>query len=97
MKRTDPKSVNQIIDEYLSHEGLTSTVDEQRAAYLWPEVVGHVINRYTTRRYVGRDGVLHVYISSAPLKQELAFCRERLVADINSIIGRPVITDIAIH
>ena len=34
MKRTDPKSVNQIIDEYLSHEGLTATVDEQRAAYL---------------------------------------------------------------
>ena len=96
MKRTDPKSVNQIIDEYLSHEGLTTTVDEQRAAYLWPEVVGHVINSYTTRRYVDK-GVLHVYISSAPLKQELSFCRERLTADINAAIGRPVLTGIVIH
>lgn len=96
MKRTDPKSVHQIIDEYLSHEGLTDTVDEQRAAYLWPEVVGHVINRYTTRRYVVR-GVLHVYLSSAPLKQELAFCRARLVADINARLGRDVLSDIILH
>lgn len=96
MKRSDPKSVNEIIEEYLNHEGLTATVDEQRAAYLWPEVAGHVINRYTSRRYVDK-GVLHVYISSASLKQELAFCRQRLVADINSIIGRPVLTDLIIH
>ena len=66
MKRTDPKSVNQIIDEYLSHEGLTATVDEQRAAYLWPEVVGHVINRYTTRRYVDKGCVACIHFVGAP-------------------------------
>ncbi len=96
MKRREPQSVNNIIDEYLNQEGLTATVDEQRAAYLWPEVVGHVINRYTSRRYV-EHGVLHVYITSAPLKQELAFCRQRLASDLNALIGREVITDIAIH
>ena len=95
MKRTDPKSVNQIIDEYLSHEGLTTTVDEQRAAYLWPEVVGHVINRYTTRRYVDK-GVLHVYISSAPLIQVLSFCRDRLTADINAAFGRTVLSGLVV-
>lgn len=96
MKRSEPRTVNDIIEEYLKAEGLTETVDEQRASYLWPEVVGHVINRYTTRRYVER-GVLHVYLSSAALKQELSFCRERLVSDINARIGREVVTELVIH
>jgi predicted nucleic acid-binding Zn ribbon protein len=96
MKRSEPKSVNEIIEEYLNHEGLADTVDEQRAAYLWQEVVGSVINRYTMSRYVEK-GVLHVYLSSAPLKQELSFCRQRLVDDLNARVGRPVLTDIMIH
>lgn len=96
MKRTYPRHIAAIIDEAMKRSGLTEGLNAQRAAAAWVDVVGPAINRYTLRRYVDR-GVLHVYLTSAPLKNELSFSRTALVAAINRAVGADVITDIAIH
>lgn len=75
---------------------MTETVAEQRACYLWSEVVGPVINRYTFKRYVER-GVMHVYLTSAALKNELSFNRSSLVKRINQAVGSEAITSIIFH
>lgn len=96
MKRTDPKSLNDIINEAMAHAGMTDSLAEHRACYVWPEIVGQGINRYTTRRYVER-GVMHVYLTSAPLKNELSFHKSRLVELINRAVGKDVIQSIQFH
>lgn len=96
MKRTEPKSIGQIIRESIEQAGMTETVAEQRACYLWAEVVGPVINRYTFKRYVER-GVMHVYLTSAALKNELSFNRSSLVKRINQAVGSDAITSIIFH
>lgn len=96
MKRTDPMSIKQLIDAVLDDDNVREAAREQRLCYMWPEIVGQGINRYTTRRYVA-DRKLHVHISSAPLRNELQFHRSRLVDLLNQSVGADVITDIVIH
>ncbi len=96
MKRTEPKSIAEIIDESMAQAGLTDAMAQQRACYLWPEIVGPGVNRYTFKRYV-HHGKLHVHITSAALKNELAFHRSRLVEQINRAVGSNAITDIIFH
>ena len=96
MKRTEAKCIKDIIDAAINDSGISTSFDEQKLCYLWPEVMGQSINRYTTRRYV-ENGVLHVYLSSAPLKNELQFHRTRLVEELNKAAGRNVITNIIFH
>lgn len=96
MKRIDPKLVGEIIESVVAQEGLQETLACQRACYLWPEVVGPGINRYTSRRYVA-GSVLHVFITSAPLRNELTFMRAKIMANLNSLVGSDVITDLIIH
>lgn len=96
MKRVEPESIKEIIDRVLDQENIRDSARRQRVCYLWPEIVGQGINRHTTRRYVA-DGVLHVYLNSAPLKNELQFHRESLVRQLNAAAGAEVITDIALH
>lgn len=96
MKRTEPKSIAEIIREGIERAGLSGTVAEQRACYLWPEVVGPGVNRYTFKRYVER-GVLHVYITSAALKNELSFNRSALIEQINRAVGSNAISNIVFH
>ena len=96
MKRTDPQSIKELIDKVLDDDSVRDVARAQRLCYLWPEIVGQGINRYTTRRYVV-DGVLHVYLSSAPLKNELQFHRSRLVELLNQAVGADVINDINFH
>lgn len=97
MKRTYPTQIGFIISEAMNAAGMGAQLHEQRASAAWIDVVGPTINRYTLRRFVDR-GVLHVYLSSAALKQELSFRRERLAEALNRAIGKEgVIKEVVIH
>lgn len=96
MKRTEPRTIGSIINEVLANTGMTSTFNEQKACHAWPDVAGPIIDRHTSKRYVDH-GILHVYLTSAALKQELTFHRAKLVERINALVGAPVLTDIRFH
>ena len=96
MKRTYPRHIAAIIDEAMERAGLTDSLNEQRASAAWADVVGASINRYTTRRYVDH-GVLHVYLTSASLKNELGFVRDRLMDAINRWVGADIVKEIVFH
>lgn len=96
MKRTEPISIKQLIDKVMLESDTREAMMQQRASYLWTEVVGAGVNRFTFRRYVDK-GVLHVYITSASLKNDLGFLRQNILKEINSRLGAEVLTDIVIH
>lgn len=97
MRRTEPQLISDIIKQYMRADGLADKAARQQASYLWTEIVGPGINRYTIRRYVTDDGTLHIYLSSAVLKQELSYQRSHLVKALNDAIGQQAITDIVFH
>lgn len=98
MKKTEPQQIGDIIREVFERSGRKDNADRHRALVNWGNIVGGGINRLTTRRYVTDAGVMHVYISSAALKQELMFRRSRLIDELNRYAGTPeTITDLVIH
>ncbi len=96
MKRSEPLTVGQIIDQALSQAGSRDTYLQQQACFLWTEVVGPAFNRYTTRRLVDRDE-LHVWLSSGSVKNELRYLAPQIIATINRNLGSPVLTKLIIH
>ena len=97
MKRTEPKSFADIFEENMARAGASDTMARHQACFLWPEIVGPGINKYTYKRYVDDTGCLHVYVSSAPLKNELSYMRSQLVEQINKAVGSQALTDIIFH
>lgn len=96
MKRSEPESIGCLWERYVESCGLRDSYELQRVSYLWPEVMGPAVNRRTARRWT--DGsVLHVVITSAPLKSELGMMRRDIVARLNQAVGREVLTDIVFH
>lgn len=96
MKKTQAKTIGEIVQEYLKKENLDTALDEHRASALWPQIVGQGINRYTVSRWV-KDGVMHVQLSSAPLRNELMLNRTRIIAHINEALGNEVIKEIVFY
>lgn len=96
MKKTQAKQIGDIVNEYLKKENLDLALDEHRASALWPQIVGAGINRYTVTRWV-KDGVMHVQLSSAPLRNELMLNRSRVIQLINDALGREVIKEIVFY
>ena len=96
MKRTEPALIKDILENAFTQAGESDNFLRQRAAYLWIEVVGSGVNRYTTGRFVSGDK-LHVYISSASLKNELSFHRDSIAKRLNELVGKDVISEVIIH
>lgn len=93
MKRTNAKSVGEIIQDLLQKENLNVSFQEHQATAVWPEIVGQGINRYTIARWVD-NGVLYVRLSSASLRNELMMSRTILKQRINEVLGNDIIKDI---
>ena len=93
MKRTNAKTVGEIINEVLRHERLDTKLDEHRAAALWPEIVGAGINSYTESCTV-KNGVMTVRITSSALRNDLQMSRSSIISRINEMLGREVISEI---
>ena len=93
MKYSDAKPIGQIIQDFVKEENLEKDMNEQKASYVWPDVVGFGVNRYTISRSV-HDGIMTVRLSSAVLRNELNMNRSLLVKRINEAVGAEVITDI---
>ena len=85
MKRRNAQSIGEVIAGFMQQEHSSQAALEMRASALWPEVVGPGVNRYTTNRWV-RDGVLHIHLSSAALKNELMMMGN-CISDIAKITG----------
>lgn len=93
MKRTEPLSISQIVDNLLKSRGMEDTMLRHRALQAWPEIVGPAINRLTVARRLN-GSVMLLRIASAPLRSELAMHRTPLLEAINRHVGKQVITDI---
>ena len=93
MKRTDAKSIAEIIGDFMQQEDIESAVLEHKALQLWSNVVGPGVNRMTTERYVD-DGVITVKISSAALRNDLMLSRSSIINSLNNLVGKPVIKEI---
>lgn len=93
MKRTEAKSIAEIIGDFMQQEDIEDAVLEQKALRLWNQVVGPGINRMTTERYV-ENGVITMKISSAALRNDLMLSRSNIIAQLNQLIGKPVIKEI---
>lgn len=93
MRRTEPKSVADIINQVLREANLDVRLDEHRAEALWPKIVGDGVAGYTVSVEV-RSGVMTVRLSSSTLRNELMMSRSVLRDRINAALGREVISQL---
>lgn len=98
MKKIEPQQIGEIINDVFRRSGQTANVERHRALINWVNVVGTGVNQQTTRRYVTDDGIMHVYITSATVKNDLMFMRSKLLEALNAYAGAPdAIKEIIIH
>lgn len=96
MKRPDPRPIGEIITDMIERVGLTDELRRRKAASMWPRITGPTIASFTSRVTV-TDTTMHVYITSAPLKEELGYARDSLLRRINEALGEEFLTNIALH
>ena len=96
MKRTEPLQIGQVIDMMMSRAAADPETRARFLAGIWPRIAGEHIAAYTSKVYFDKR-MLHVYLTSASLKEQLGYMREALVVQFNNQAGENAIDNIIFH
>jgi predicted nucleic acid-binding Zn ribbon protein len=96
MRNTNEQSVKDVLKEMLETYRLKSRLNETRIRELWTEVMGAVVAGYTTDIKLRRNK-LFVSITSAPLRQELNYGRDKIARNMNEALGEELIKEVEVR
>ena len=84
------------IGTFINQEKIKPKFHQAGISEIWAELMGDMVAQYTTSIKV-QNNKLILYISSGPLKHELAYNKEKLIKLINDKMGDDYIKDVIIR
>lgn len=96
MRRNKTQSLREVIEDLINEYKIGSRLKEASIINVWNSVTGKAISSRTTRVYI-KDGILHIYLNSSVVKNELLMLRETLKEQLNKRVGETVVKEIIIH
>ena len=96
MKKKNDLSLQDAMRDMLQEYRLKPQLDENRVKALWEKVMGKTVATYTSNIAV-RKNVLYLTILSAPLKHELSYAKDKILARINEEMGEEYVREVVIR
>lgn len=95
MKRENTQILADIIAQFIKEEGLEDGLFRTKLFSVWDIVVGEPAAKATVNKFF-RDGVLFCTINSSMLRSQLYFRSADIIAQINKLLGREVVTKLVL-
>ena len=95
MRRHNDQSLGDVLKEWLANSPIRHKIYQARITEIWKEQMGTTITQYTTEVKVVRKKV-YLKISSASLRQELAYSRDKIRNMINEELGEEFVEEVIV-
>lgn len=95
-KRTGENAISDVLKEFIQANKLQGGMDTINVRDAWKNLMGNGVNTYT-REIMLKGSTLYVELTSAVLREELSFGRDKIIKMINEEIGREVVKDVILR
>ena len=89
-------SIGDVLKQFIEKNKLQSGMDKIDVPAAWKSLMGNGVNSYTNE-VVLKGTTLYVSLTSAVLRQELSYGKEKIIKMINEQIGKEVIKDVVLR
>lgn len=96
MRRNKTITIGEALADLIREYKLAPGLKEASVINIWEGLTGKVIATRTKKIYI-KDGIMHIYLTSPVVKNELMMLRESLRTQLNSRAGEEIIREIVIH
>lgn len=97
MKTYNDRSIKEVLGDFVGgHKRIQRGVRNVELRNIWRTAMGEMIDRYTDsiKFY---DGTVTIYLSSAPLRQELSLSTKRIIEVLNEGLGQSSVQKIVLR
>ena len=96
-KRFNEESpIGDVLKQFISQNKLEAGMDVVNVRDAWKNVMGNGVNNYTTEIQL-KGTTLYVALSSAVLREELSYGKEKIIRMINEEIRKDLITSLILR
>lgn len=88
--------IGDILKEIIKTNKLESGLDELSVTDAWKSLMGNGVNNYT-RNIALRHGTLYVELTSAVLREELSYGKDKIVKMINEELGKEIVKNVVLR
>jgi len=92
----DHNSLGDVLKEFIEANNLQKGMDKIDVRDAWKNLMGNGVNSYT-REIMLKGTTLYVELTSAVLREELSYGKEKIVKMINEEMGREVVTEVVLR
>lgn len=96
MRRNKTITIGEALADLVREYNLAPGLREASVINIWEGLTGKVIAARTKKIYI-KDGIMHIYLTSPVVRNELLMLRETLRSQLNSKAGEEVVREIVIH
>ncbi len=92
----DNNSISDVLKEFIQANKLQPGMDKIDVRDAWKNLMGNGVNNYT-REIMLKNNTLYVELTSAVLREELSYGKEKIVKMINEELGREVVKEVILR
>ena len=89
-------SLQDILKEFIQVNKLDSGMDKVDVEQAWKNLMGNGVNNYTEEVLLKRE-TLYVKLSSAVLRNELSYGKDKIIKMINEEMGKEVVKSLVLR
>jgi len=95
-RRNNESSVGDVLKEIIEANKLQPGIDQVAVKDAWKNLMGNGVNNYT-KNILLKGNTLYVELSSAVLREELSYGKDKIIKMINEELRREVVTAVVLR
>ena len=93
---SNESSIGDILKEIIQVNKLQPGIDQISVKEAWKNLMGNGVNSYT-RNIALKGNTLYVELTSAVLREELSYGKDKIIKMINEELGREVVKEVVLR
>jgi predicted nucleic acid-binding Zn ribbon protein len=95
-RKFEPQLLGKVLSEIIESKALYRGITNEKINGLWDQLLGDKISQFTNKVEL-RNETLYVSLSSAPLREELSYGKEKIMRMLNEEMGKETIKKIILR
>lgn len=92
----EESSIGDVLKQFISQNKLEAGMDVVNVRDAWKNLMGNGVNNYTTEIQL-KGSTMYVALSSAVLREELSYGKEKIIKMINEELRKDVVTNLILR
>ena len=93
---SNESSIGQVLKAFIETNKLQAGMDKIDVQQAWKNLMGNGVNSYT-KEVVLKGTTLYVALTSAVLREELSYGKQKIIKMINEELGKEVVKDVILR